>query len=198
MNDKYYELEFKRIIYKLKINSENKDNIVFNYTKIINSNSCSINKKQLYSTLNNLLSCKFDLWIVNKSDTSNNKVLINQQIDDHMHFIDVIMFSSQLEKAIYQLAIILWNNKWIFNNNDYLELKLKRFFTKLFDKNEITKYIYFLLFNLESSTNKLEKNLDIDFDINIDDIDYELDNNNYLEFDEIDYDIIDLAFFKND
>ena len=29
---------------------------------------------------------------------------------------DVIMFSSQLERAIYQLAIILWNNTWIFYN----------------------------------------------------------------------------------
>ena len=186
MNNKYFELEFKKVIYKFKINSENKDSIEFNYTKMINSNCCSINKKQLNSTLNNLLSCKFYLWIVNKSDTSNNKVVINQQIEDHINFIDVIMFSSQLEKAIYQLAIILWNNTWIFYNNDYLELKLKRFFTKLFDNHEITKHIYFLLFNLESSANKLEQNLDIDFDINIDDIDFELDNSNYLEFDEID------------
>ena len=176
MKDNNFNLEINKIIYLFKIELEDQSNIEFRYYKILTYDNCSIQKKILETTLKNLLSCKYES-IYNLD----NRSLILEQIEDHMQFIDVILFSSQVDKALYQLATILWNNLWIFEKNDYLELKVKEFFVKLFDKHQISKYIYFLIFNYQSSREKIEDK-EIDFDINIDDIDYELDNINYSEY----------------
>lgn len=175
MKDNSFDLEINKIIYKFKIDLQDQSNIEYRYYKIFNYDNCLIQKKILETTLKNLISCKFES-ICNLD----NRLLILEQIEDHMQFIQVILFSSQVDKALYQLATVLWNNLWIFEKNDYLELKVKDFFVKLFDNHQISKYIYFLIFNYQSIREKIE----IDFDINIDDIDYELDNINYSEYKE--------------
>lgn len=180
MKDNSFDLEINKIIYQFKIDLHNKSNIEYRYYKIFNYDNCSIQKKILESTLKNLLSCNYDS-IYNFE----NRTFIIEQIEDHMQFIDVILFSSQIDKALYQLATILWNNLWIFEKNDYLELKVKDFFVKLFEKHQISKYIYFIIFNYQFSRKQIEsQSKEIDFDTNIDDIDYELDNINYSEYKE--------------
>lgn len=182
MKDNSFDLEINKIIYQFNIDLEDQSNIEFSYYIIFKHNNCSINKKKLETTLKNLLSFNDD----NHTLKIDQESLLIDQIDDHMQFIEVILFSSQVEKALYQLAKILWNNLWILKKNYYLELKVKDFFVKLFEKHQISSYIYFLIFNYQSSREKIESSESqiIDFDINIDDIDYELDNINYSEYKE--------------
>jgi len=178
MKDKSFDLEINKMIYQFKIELDDISKIEFRYDKIFTYENCSLEKQDLKLIFKNLLSLKNDF-----NYNLENKSLIIEQIEDHMQFIDVILFSSQIDKALYQLASILWNNLWIFKNNDYFELKVKDFLVKLFDKHKISKYLYFLIFNYVSKKEINESELkEIDFDNNIDDIDYELDNINYSEY----------------
>lgn len=183
MKDKNFILEINKMIYCFEIESKDIETINYSYYKIFTNRICNLNKNIIESTFKNLLSFNYDA--ANKLENNiNNRKIIIEQIEDHINFIDVILFSSQVEKALYQLSSILWNNLWIFKKNDYLELKVKDFFIKLFDKHDVTKYMYFFIFNYLSSKLKIEEKKEINFDINIDDIDFELDNINYTEFND--------------
>lgn len=194
MKDKNFDLDINKMIYQFNVESKDIDTINFTYSKIFTNHTCNINKDLTELTLKILLSSNYDS-VKKLENNLNNKEIITQQIEDHINFIEVILFSSQVEKALYQLTSILWNNLWIFKKNDYLELKIKDFFVKLFDNHLITKYMYFIIFNYQSSRPKIIDKKEIELDINIDDIDYELDNINYSEFNDENHLSLDFLFF---
>jgi hypothetical protein len=106
MKDKNFDLDINKIIYKFEVESKDVDTINFTYHKIFTNHSCNISKNLTELTLKILLSSNYDS-VKKLENNLNNKEIITQQIEDHINFIDVILFSSQVEKALYQLTSIL-------------------------------------------------------------------------------------------
>ena len=165
MELKEYILEFKKKNYKFLIKREISNNIIeFN----INSEVYSLNINDI----------RYYLEKLNKISSFNHSEIL-ERLNEYIEFINIINNELQVQKAIDQFSIILWNNRNILDDN----ILIKDFYEKNIYKNDSIKYYYFIIFFfVDVSYIKEKKNLTNDIDINTD---WLLDNingkNNFLE-----------------
>lgn len=185
-NNSKFNLELNNRIYIFKCESINKDDIEYYYINKFNHYTIKLEHNKLRDVLSKLL-------IFNNQKTQKNiknKQLISIQIADYMDFINIITYKNQIDEAFNQMIIIIYNNKWVLNM-EFIRLKIKKFLIKYFNKVELTKYYYMILFLFDSIKEKKCANvLEHDFD----DIDFELDNCNYINLTDLD-NSFDFIFF---
>ena len=159
MELKEYILEFKKKNYKFLINRE------------INNNTIEINIDSEVHLLN-INDIRYYLEKLNKISSFNHDEIL-ERLNEYIEFINIINNDLQIQKAVDQFSIILWNNRNILDENNLL----KNFFEKNILKNDSIKYYYFIIFFfVDVSYIKEKKNSDNDID---NDIDWLLDNINY-------------------
>lgn len=174
-----YDLCLKNKIYTFKIISSDSKFINFRYTNLIHPKEIQIDikiLKEILIKLNSRVS-----GILSKSKTNSDYII--EKVTDYIEFIKLINFNLQIEEALLQMILLVWNHKWILKN-DIIELKIKDFLISLFQTNSNSRYYYFLLFKLESikkNKNEIKYN---EFEVNLDEIDYELDNLNYVDYND--------------
>lgn len=186
--------------YKIMVSTETL--IIKNRKKIykfnvlfINDTTVKIYKKEvnidtdlLKETLNKLYSIYTKIYI--ESDKS--KEQLSEKLVDYMEFIEIINHDKQVEKALIQMVSLIWNNKWILNFN-FIKNKIKKFLSDTIEKTDICKYYYMLLFSLDS-IEKIKENQEDKYNKKETELDWELDNCFYKDYEEEDF-IMDFILF---
>ena len=164
---KLITLKSKNKLYKFRIVSINEKKIEFkinNFTKIINKDEVIINLNKLNSN-----------YLDSVDNNIDNKKKISDKIADYIEFIQIINNDNQINTALEQMMLLIWNNMWILKFK-FIEYKIRKFIIKY------SKIHFFLLFCLESEEEIKINNFDSDKNYNNSDIDWELDNFNYTEY----------------
>jgi len=164
---KLITLKSKNKLYKFRIVSINEKKIEFkinNFTKIINKDEVIINLNKLNSN-----------YLDSVDNNIDNKKKISDKIADYIEFIQIINNDNQINTALEQMMLLIWNNMWILKLK-FIEYKIRKFIIKY------SKIHFFLLFCLESEEEIKINNFDSDKNYNNSDIDWELDNFNYTEY----------------
>jgi len=172
----------RKKIYKFNVLSIN-DTTVEIYKKKV-----SIDTDLLKETLNKLYSIYTKTYI--ESDES--KEQLSEKLVDYMEFIEIINHDKQVEKALIQMVSLIWNNKWILNSN-FTKNKIKKFLSDTIKKIDICKYYYMLLFSLDS-IEKIKEDQEDKYNKEETELDWELDNCFYKDYEEEDF-IMDFILF---
>jgi len=171
-------IKSKNKLYKFNVVSIEDKKIEF---KTKNISSITIDKDDVVINLNKLNSGYFD----STENNINNKKKISDKIVDYIEFIQIINNDNQINTALEQMMLLIWNNMWILKFK-FIEYRIRKFIFKY------SKIYFFLLFSLYSEEEIKINKIDEDRNYNNSDIDWELDNFNFSEYiinDEI-YDFI--------
>ena len=179
-NQLKFNLEINNKIYNFSCDSNENDKINFSYLSKFTYNSKQIKLSEFKNTFSKLLT----LYCDKKIDSFENRSEITDKLVDYMEFIQIINYELQIQEALLQMISLIWNNNWVLKI-EYTKLSLKNFLVKMFDKSEVAKHYYIIMFLFDSIHEKKVKE-EYNFDLDLDDIDFELDNNStqYLESDD--------------
>ena len=177
-------IESKKKIYKFNVISINENKIEFNTYSHSIKKTVNVDLDLIKYSLNKLNSTFSKIEV--ESPESRKK--ISEKIIDYTEFIEIINHSNQIEEALLQMMSLIWNNKWIMNFA-YAKNTIKKFLSDYGAKSEVCKCYYLLLFLLESVEKvKFKDNYQNSKEINL--LDWELDNFNYLDYLENDDELV--------
>ena len=187
-NELKFSLEINNKIYNFNCDSIENNVVSYSYLSKFTYYFSQIKYNEFKNTFSKLLS----MYSEQKINTFENKKEITEKIVDYMEFIQIISYELQIQEALSQLISLIWNNLWVLKI-EYTRLSLKNFLVKMFDQHEVAKHYYIIIF-LFDSIHKKEIKKEIDFDLNLDDLDFELDNVSHQDYSSEDQ-YADFLFF---
>ena len=186
-NQEKFNLIINNRIYNFYCDSIESNKIYYSYLSKFKYNKNLIDINQFKNTFSKLLTIYCD----KKEDSFENRRDVTDKLVDYMEFIQIINYDLQIQEALSQMMSLIWNNDWVLKI-EYTKLSVKNFLVKMFDNSEVAKHYYVIIF-LFDSINEKEKKIEYDHDINLDEIDFELDNNSTPNF-ELEDEYADFLF----